>query len=122
MFNDLRARCPAPIVPGPTNRAGGASCGPVVVRFVRHHLVSSSSVVVTFFRQRWIRRCCRARSSRARAAEAMLKKRADPSKVNAKGKTPLDLVQTSQSPALVKTLAAVRRDKAGIHSSRPTYR
>ena len=34
----------------------------------------------------------------------MLKKRADPNKVNAKSKTPLDLVQTSQSPALVKLL------------------
>ena len=38
------------------------------------------------------------------AAEAMLKKRADPNKVNAKGKTVLDLVQVSQSPALVKLL------------------
>ena len=104
MFSDLHARCTAPIVLGLTNRAGGGSCGPVVVRFVRRHLVSSSSVAVTFFRQRWIRRCCRARSSRARPAEAMLKKRADPNKVNAKSKTPLDLVQTSQSPALVKLL------------------
>ena len=34
----------------------------------------------------------------------MLKKKADPSQVNAKGKTPLDLAQTSQSPAVVKLL------------------
>ena len=34
----------------------------------------------------------------------MLKKRADPNKMNAKGKTVLDLVQLSQSPALVKLL------------------
>ena len=34
----------------------------------------------------------------------MLKKKADPNKANAKGKTPLDLVQTSHSPALVRLL------------------
>ena len=34
----------------------------------------------------------------------MLKQKADPSQVNAKGKTPLDLAQTSQSPAVVKLL------------------
>ena len=39
-----------------------------------------------------------------RLVQAMLKKRADPSSVNSKGKTPLDLASTSQSPALVKLL------------------
>ena len=38
------------------------------------------------------------------AVKAMLKKKGDPNLVNAKGKTVLDLVQTSQSPALVKLL------------------
>ena len=34
----------------------------------------------------------------------MLKKKADPNKMNAKGKTALDLVPTSQPPALGKLL------------------
>ena len=44
----------------------------------------------------------------------MLKKRADPNKMNAKGKTVLDLVQLSQSPALVKLLGQIWVSKLGV--------